>query len=353
MMHLLINQSRTWALLCAIFVSFLGSPASAFAEQNPSQARANAEITESDCCRFHSVGLDAKQTRFLRDFADGESIRLRDELGLPARGEKIDIYITGSIKDFGINYEKRAPLPWVAGVANPKLRSIALHLSHFTVEELRITLSHELAHIYVWERSGGYRMPRWFEEGIAMLLAKEPTVRHLRTVLESYPTEALPELHEISKSFPRDSLAAHRAYATSYSFLRWSMEHRGEANVPQRILKLVSLETPFPRAFETVLGEAPENLEARWRSTLTSGLWIPLALHLNDLMWIFCALLVVIGGWKVWGRPREPEEDPEQEELELIVGGLSGLQLEALAESARRDDNESSSNGSDPPRFLH
>ena len=186
-----------------------------------------------------------------------------------------------------------------------------------------------------------------------MLLAKEPTVRHLRTVLESYPTEALPELHEISKSFPRDSLAAHRAYATSYSFLRWSMEHRGEANVPQRILKLVSLETPFPRAFETVLGEAPENLEARWRSTLTSGLWIPLALHLNDLMWIFCALLVVIGGWKVWGRPREPEEDPEQEELELIVGGLSGLQLEALAESARRDDNESSSNGSDPPRFLH
>ena len=189
-----------------------------------------------------------------------------------------------------------------------------------------------------------------------MWLAREPTVRHLSTVLESYPSEALPTLSEISKSFPRDSLAAHRAYATSYSFLRWSMDHREQNDAPQRILKLVALGTAFPRAFETVLGQSPESLEARWRATLTKGIWIPFVIHLTDLLWIFCAVLVAIGGWKVWGRPREPEDededDGEEDDVSEIVDDLSPLQLELLAASKGPADDETE-RPQKPPRFLH
>jgi len=340
------------SILAALWCLFmgLGNPGLLLAQPSDPLARKPT----SHCCKFHLVGLEKEHIDFLRNFADEESARIREKLGLSEKGEAIDVYITGTMKNFGIGTQKRSPLPWVAGVADPKLRSIALHLSHFTVEELQVTLSHELAHIYVWERSQGKRMPRWFEEGIAMWLAREPTLRHLKTVVESYPTEALPELKEITRSFPRETLAAHRAYATSYSFLRWSMDHRREKNVPQRILKLVALGTSFPKAFETVLGQSPEQLEARWKSTLSRGLWIPLVIHLSDLLWIFCALLVVIGGWKVWGRPREPE-DPEDDLLDhghVLIPEIAAFKVDIGDEDSERSE-DSEKTQDKPPRFLH
>ena len=299
------------------------------------------------CCRFHTVGIKPQSITFLTEFVDKEALRIRKELGLNDWGQPIDVYITGNTEDFSkATGRERSRAPWVAGIADPKLRAVALHLSHFTLSDLRNTLSHELGHIYLWERSGDKRMPRWFEEGMAMVLADEPTLEHLKQVVGSYPTSALPSLQELRHKFPRHSAGAHRAYATSHAFLTWVEQNHGGSDSFRRVIKLVALDVPFPRAFETVFGRPPEALEQKWHASLSREIWIPLALHLSDILWIFCSFLVALGAWKVWRGKKDLPGDPDEP-----VEDFAGI-FEFDGDTSDEEFNTTSDRQSSP-RFLH
>ena len=190
------------------------------------------------------------------------------------------------------------------------------------------------------EKTGFRRLPRWFNEGVAMLLADERVIEHLDTVFRAAPAGGVPELKEITDGFPDEGLRVSRAYATSHAFLRWATAPHGGNDAVARILELVGSGAPFERAFETVLGEPPGVLESRWRDTLYTGIWLPFALHFSDLLWFLSALLLVIGIWRFYRIRKRALERMQREEaafreaylqrrakrprrLEVIAGGRS------------------------------
>jgi hypothetical protein len=323
----------------------------------------------TDCCIFEPVGLAPGQISFLADTTDAPAKRLRAALGLPRRGDRVRVIVASGMSTLNRNRPANMEmLPWAAGVAYPSSRTVAIHLSHFSAEDVRTTLEHELAHIYTAEKTGLRRLPRWFNEGVAMLLADERVIEHLETVFRAAPAGGVPELDEISDGFPAEGAQVTRAYATAHAFLRWATSPHGGTLAVRRILELVGSGAAFERAFETVLSGPPDVLEARWRQTLEMGLWLPFALHLSDILWFLSALLLLIGIWRFYRIRKRALERMQREEaafrqayaasrqkqqrrLEVIAGGRR------VSDGDDGDDGEGGEGGSAPdgagrPRFT-
>ena len=323
------------------------------------------QAVSTDCCVFEPVGLAPGQISFLAKTTDAPARRLRDALGLEPRGERVRVIVASGMST--LNRSRPANmemLPWAAGVAYPGSRTVAIHLSHFSAEDVRTTLEHELAHIYTAEKTGFRQLPRWFNEGVAMLLADERVIEHLDTVFRAAPAGGVPELSDITDGFPDEGLRVSRAYATAHAFLRWATAQHGGTVAVRRMLELVGSGAPFERAFEAVLGEPPDILEARWRGTLYTGIWLPFALHLSDILWFLSALLLLIGIWRFYRIRKRALERMQQEEaafreayppprarrprrLEVIAGGRAFVE-----EGEDEGDDDGPSGGPRRPRFT-
>lgn len=185
---------------------------------------------------------------------------------------------------------------WVSGFANGESRTIVLfpgRVSSYPDNNLRTLVHHEIAHVLVAEAARGRRVPRWFNEGLATVAAREwgieDRARYAAAVVGRGPRTTA----ELDLGFAQGGRRVARAYALSSAFVRWLRSEYGE-QVTARILELLSRDMRFREAFVRATGDPLEWAEHRFfvREALWHT-WVPF-LTSSGVLWAAITALAVI-----------------------------------------------------------
>jgi hypothetical protein len=155
------------------------------------------------------------------------------------------------------------------------------------------TFVHELAHVLLDRAVGGRRVPRWFNEGFAMLAATDDVGERLRALLSAAATGSFIPIEDLVDTFPMDPPAVHLAYAEAMVFLRHLQKQRGAQGL-RTLVTEVRQGIPFDLAFERVYGATPEALWTRVEHTFDPTASLVVFLTSATLTWFLIGVLFLV-----------------------------------------------------------
>lgn len=221
-----------------------------------------------------------------RDFSSGLAMT-----GLMEYSSSIKVVLALNDSDVA----QRTP-SWVSGFANGGSRTIVLfpgRVSSYPDNNLETLVHHEIAHVLVAEAARGRRVPRWFNEGLATVAAREwgieDRARYAAAVVGRGPRTTA----ELDLGFEQGGRRVSRSYALSGAFVRWLLSEYGE-HVTARILELLSRDMSFREAFVRATGDTLEWAEHRFfvREAIWHT-WVPF-LTSSGVLWAAITALAVI-----------------------------------------------------------
>ncbi|HPC83996.1 MAG TPA: hypothetical protein P5234_11640 [Thermoanaerobaculaceae bacterium] len=209
---------------------------------------------------------------------------------------------------------------WVAAYAVPPLDTIVVFPARtptYPDRNLPTLLAHEIAHLLVFRASGGARLPRWFEEGVATVGAREwgleDGARFAAAVLGPGPKT----LEEVERGFALDPPRVARSYALSAALVRYLLRLAGPDAVAvllARVRRGESFETAFLRTAGRPLVRFEADFfgdEVIWRT------WVPV-LSSTAALWTLITGLALVAIWRrrrrdaeIRARWAEEESAPE------------------------------------------
>jgi len=273
----------------------------------------------------------------------------------------------------------RGAPPWAIGVAYPDLGvlSIALRRDAQPVDAMA-TLRHELGHIALGVALGP-RAPHWLHEGFAYQHAGEWSWERTETLAGMAWLGGIVPLEDLDRSFPREEMPAHRAYAQSYDFVgflsrrgRWEDKHDDGDRWPfRRFLTEIGHTGDVDQAALTAYGRPLRDLFEEWRSDLTNRFMLaPIGL-LGLALWVLCAVLLMLGWWRRRRHARRryaqwDEEDRLRREQEAAARAELGPMLVSVppyvrwpgedplaSEPGDGTEDDDDDRPRDPPRWLN
>lgn len=165
--------------------------------------------------------------------------------------------------------------------------------------QLQGVVRHELVHELLDQRVGvhGRRVPRWFHEGLAQLLAGDT---YLGAREEDLAFAALSgrlrNFVELAGDFPTDVTPLREAYAQSYSYVSWLARAYGVRELID-VAATVDDVTAFEPALAHATGRSTAWLEERWRDYVLHGSGAPWRLAFDHcfsvLLLLFLPILVL------------------------------------------------------------
>ena len=220
----------------------------------------------------------------------------------------------------------RSAPDWASGYAYGRGGGIVLipsRASGYPYGSLESLFQHEVTHVLVSRAAGGQAVPRWFDEGLAMLAAREWTMGdRSRLVLELLPGSRVPS-SRLDELFDRTSRAgADRAYALSAAYARDLVDRYG-VDFPGAVLAGLARGGSFEDAFRRSTGVTLEEATASFYSRQNLwNLWLP-ALTSGVAFWTLVTMLAL------WAARKRREKS------QRIRHGWEAEE-EALAENAAR-----------------
>lgn len=213
---------------------------------------------------------------------------------------------------------------WAAGLAHPGENLVLLDAQAIRREGGVGIIRHELAHVALGEL-GSSELPRWFQEGMAVLAAGEwDTVSALAMVRAA---RAPIPLAELERGFPEGYSDVQLAYAESASFVEFLLTTRGVPAV-RGLVESVHRGQAFDVAFTQRFGPRAE-VEAAWLKAIRLRYaWIPVVTGSTTLIGL-AALLCVLA----WARLRRRKRS-RLAELALEEQALEAAERIRLAEEA-------------------
>jgi hypothetical protein len=235
-------------------------------------------------------GLE-RQAAAVRVLGEGEFSSVLDLVGLAAPGAPIRVVLVPE----GSRLATNAP-SWASGYAVPALDAIVLfpaRVPSYPDRNLEVLLRHEIAHLLLARAAGLARVPRWFDEGVATVAAREWGVEDGARVALATIGRGPRSLREVDASFSGDAAAASRGYAVSAALVRYLLRRHGDSAVA-RILAAVSRGSDFDGAFEVATGEALAEFARSYfrRETLWNS-WIPFVSS-STVLWMAITLLALL-----------------------------------------------------------
>jgi hypothetical protein len=217
---------------------------------------------------------------------------------------------------------------WAAGFTVPgsgvlfiRVRSLGVYPDR----GLASVFAHELGHFELGRLAAPGRLPRWFEEGACMVLARPWDLRDSFSLSLAMLFRDPDTLADLDHHFPQGSAAARAAYAQSFSFVEWLVENRGEASSLGRVARQVGAGGRFRAAFAAEFQMTPERALRVWRRSI--GRWnrIVMALTGTTMLWSVVVLLVISVAIRKRRRSRAILERWEAEEgrREIPEGPIS------------------------------
>jgi hypothetical protein len=191
--------------------------------------------------------------------------------------------------------EAEAVDDWVAGYAYGALGRVVLLVDRTprypdgSLEEL---LDHEIAHVLLARAAGNRPVPRWFNEGLAMVAGHAWGLGDSSRLTLAMITRSRISVAELEDLFQGHRGQVGRAYALSGALVRYILRRWG-SNAAARILEDVRFGVPFGEAVRRTTGRDIAALEESfWRRHSFIYRWIPF-LTSSLTLWVGITLLAV------------------------------------------------------------
>ena len=250
-------------------------------------------------------GLTEVRTSHFRFVPDSGSTGLADHLATMAEAKRsyvlgllgvndervLEVRIASSEEDMERMVGTDRPVrEWIAGLAYPQEALIVLSARGNEVFNASDTFVHELAHVYLESAVEGRYLPRWFQEGFAMLVAGEDVGERLKTFLGAAATGSFLPLDTLARAFPAEVPTVHLAYAQSQLFVRYLQRTGGGIGV-KRLVESLRTGVPFDLAFERTFDGSPDDLWHRFARTVDPfASWLVFATS-AALLWMLITAL--------------------------------------------------------------
>ena len=217
-----------------------------------------------------------------------EADRPAEFLGLGKRNvAPLTLFVVRGQGDFDRAGRGRAPA-WGAGLAIPEARLIVVRLDG---DDPRRVLRHELAHLALRQSITG-RVPRWFDEGYAVLAAGEFNRFDGLSLNLAVALGRVPSFDRLNRDLRGDAVAADAGYALAGSAVAF-LASRTPGGLLVPILERLRAGEPFDSAVARSTGLNPGRVETAWhrhlRGRYNLGLWL-----VAGGMWILLAGAVVL-----------------------------------------------------------
>ncbi len=233
-----------------------------------------------------------------------------DLVGLDAPGPDIHVLLAPE----GSPLASAVPA-WVAGYTDGVSNGVVILAERtptYPDGGLEEVLAHEVAHVLIHRASGGRRVPRWFDEGLAMLAARSWRLRdqsELALGLLRGPRVPLWKLDDLFRGNRRE---VERGYALSGTLVQDILERYGPA-APRIILARVARGDTFEDAVRAATGVPLVDIgEAFWERQASLKRWIPI-LTSTAVLWFGISVLAIAAGLRKRRRKAEMAELAEME----------------------------------------
>jgi hypothetical protein len=188
---------------------------------------------------------------------------------------------------------------------------------------LEEVLAHEVAHVLIHRAAGGRRVPRWFDEGLAMLAARPWRFRdqtELAVGLLSGPKTPLWKLDDL---FQGDRREVERGYALAGALVQDLLERYGPA-VPRIVLARLAQGDSFDQALRGATGTTLVDVgEAFWERQGTLKRWIPI-LTSTAALWFGISLLAIAAAVRRRRQAARQREEAETAEVAAAAAETDG-----------------------------
>jgi hypothetical protein len=233
--------------------------------------------------------------------AEAERVKqdLTERLGQPVlRSVRVDIARTpGEMETLA---PAGAPYPaYAEGVAYSEIGLVLLTLNPRYANanfDVRQVFRHELAHIALYDAVGERDVPRWFNEGFAVLASGETSFDRMWELYTATLSDRLIPLADVERSFPSDESKASVAYAEAVDVVRFLVRreeaHRFRALV-QSLRDGHDLDTATRQAYAVDL----VTLEHEWREDVAKRYTFWPVLFSGTAVWAVVLGLFVLG-WR-------------------------------------------------------
>jgi len=214
--------------------------------------------------------------------------RTKDFLGIQYPGPPIRVILAPNDSPPA----QRAP-EWISGYARGHTSTIVLltdRVSTYPNNSLKDVFLHEVSHILTHRAAGGQPLPRWFDEGLAMMAARTWNLEDRARLVWAMVSGTRVSLDELNVLFRKDETSVRRAYVLAYAFTLDLLEHTSR-DVPKRIMAKVKQGMPFPEAFaQTTFMTLPQAEENFWNRQTIWNRWLPVVTS-SGMVWLAITFL--------------------------------------------------------------
>jgi hypothetical protein len=178
---------------------------------------------------------------------------------------------------------------------------------------LEEVLAHEVAHVLIHRASGGRRVPRWFDEGLAMLASRSWRLRDQTELALGLLTGPRVPLWKLDDLFQGERREVERGYALSGTLVQDLLERYGPA-VPRIVLARVARGDTFDEAMRGATGATLTDIgEAFAERQVSLKRWLPV-LTSTAALWFAISVLAIVAGIRKRRRRAELEEEAGEPE---------------------------------------
>lgn len=189
----------------------------------------------------------------------------------------------------------RTTSSWIAGFAHGATGTVVLFPSRslrYPHDSLEAVLHHEVAHILIVRAAGGRAVPRWFNEGLAVVAERAWHFEDRWQLAWALVSADQVRMDEVNDLFEAGSSGADRAYALASAFVRHIIDTQG-SDAPARILAGVASGVSFDVAFEQATGRSLVDAERSFHAELTSWTRRLPFLTSPSVLWMIVTLLAL------------------------------------------------------------
>lgn len=233
--------------------------------------------------------------------AEAASVRteLTEWLGQPVLSE-VRVAVARTPGEMTTLAPHNAPYPdYAAGVAYGEIGLVLLTIkpvhpnSHHELSEV---FRHELAHIALEDAVGGRAVPRWFNEGFAVMASGETSFVRWQTLMTATVSDNLLTLPQMERTFPSDENEANIAYAQASDVVRFLVRREEQHRFRGLISRLRDGES-MDSAMLNSYGEETATLEAEWREDVARRYTFWPVMFSGSFIWMGTLGLFVLG-WR-------------------------------------------------------
>jgi len=160
---------------------------------------------------------------------------------------------------------------------------------------LNVLLSHEYAHLALHHRTGRYAPPRWFDEGLAMMVSAQWNWSDNLAMSRAAVFGQFIRLEEIEQMNRFNSGKAHQAYAQSYLAVQYLYKEYGSEAV-NLFLDEIAVGTVVDSALMIAIGSNYRGFQREIDVYLTERFNVASLFMDTIYLWIALAVVVIIGG---------------------------------------------------------